>query len=162
VSRHSASTAARPAPRRAAEAKAKATPKPDLAVVARRPRRRAGFLAAMGLFVVLGALLGLAAFQTRLAADQLQLDRLEAQVRDERQRFERLRGDEAALLAPERIVAEAERLGLVTPPDVQYVQPDPAVVAAVAARTPVPVHADGTEEPVETWAGVKPFVETEP
>jgi hypothetical protein len=162
VSTSSATSPARPAPRRAAEPRLPA--RPGLKVVARRPRRRAGAAASVALVAVLGVLLGLAAFQTRLAQDQLELDRLEQGVREERLRFERLRGEEAVLLAPERIVAEGERLGLVTPPAVVYLPPDPAVVAAVAARAggATAGKSSGVDPAGSTWSGVKAFAEARP
>jgi hypothetical protein len=57
-------------------------------------------------------MLGLVVFQTRIAQDQLVLDRLEVQVRDARARYDLLRRERAELRAPERIASAAAELGM--------------------------------------------------
>jgi hypothetical protein len=59
------------------------------------------------------ALFAVAASHALLIAGQGRLDRLDQQVSEEQARYEALRADVSALESPERILEEAERLGMV-------------------------------------------------
>lgn len=63
--------------------------------------------------VILAGLLSLAVFHTQLASRQLQINQLEQQARDERERFDDLRNKRAVLRSPGRLSENAERLGMV-------------------------------------------------
>ncbi len=98
------------------------------------PRRRR----AVGVFVVSCAvlfalLLGAVAFQTKLAQNQLALDRTERAVRDARERYDVLRRQRAQLRSPNRLAVEAERLGMVPAETGELMILDPSLVASVAA-----------------------------
>jgi cell division protein FtsL len=84
---------------------------PRLIVVPRR--RRTARLAAAAFTIVFLLMLGVVAFQTQLAQNQLELDRTEQKLDLERSRTRDLRRESAVLRAPERIAAEAQKLGLV-------------------------------------------------
>ncbi len=84
---------------------------PRLVVVPRR--RRTARLAALGLAIVFLLMLGVVAFQTELAQNQLDLDRTVQQLDLERARTRELRRDNAALRSPDRIAAAAAAIGMV-------------------------------------------------
>ena len=54
-------------------------------------------------------------FHVVLAQNQLQLDRLNAQITKEQRTYEQRRLTASLLASPQRIIQEAERLGLVVP-----------------------------------------------
>ncbi len=128
-----------PSRRRAAApsaARAKEQDRPALKVVPRRVRRRrAGVVLSLGVATLFALMLGLVAFQARIAQDQLRLDRVETDLREAEARFAQLRLQVARLESPDRIVAEAVRLGLQRPgPDeITYLAPPPGVAAEVLA-----------------------------
>lgn len=100
--------------------------RPDLRVVDSPPRRtvgRVGTLAGAALFV---ALFALAAFQTVLIRTQARIDELDRRIAEQEQRQVDLRLELADRRAPERIVSVAtERLGMIAPGTVAYLQPQP-------------------------------------
>ncbi len=89
------------------------------------PRRRP----AVGWFVVLGGLvfallLGVTVFQTRLAQNQLELDRVERAVDAERERFDELRLQRAELRSPAYLAAAAASIGMIPGSDeTMYMSP---------------------------------------
>src|SRR5262245_16870054 len=147
---------------------APAEARPPLRIVApRHRRRRAGALAVVLVTAMFGVMLGLVAFQTKIAQEQLQLDRLERQAREEQLRYDRLRGEVAALEAPARIVEAAHQQGMVEPAEIHYVRTPPEAVAAVAAASgqapssSVTASGGGSGDPA-AWGLVKPLVEGAP
>jgi hypothetical protein len=113
---------------------------PQLAVVPRR-RRTVGVIVS-ACVVVFGLCLGAVAFQTRLAQNQLALDRTERAVKDARERYDILRRQRAELRSPNRLALEAIRLGMVPAENGEFMTVPPEVVAAVAAA------ASGLPNPV--------------
>ena len=89
----------------------------------------------LGVATLFALMLGLVAFQARIAQDQLRLDRVESELREAEARFAQLRLEVARLESPDRIVAEAERLGMQRPgPDeITYLAPPAGVAAEVLA-----------------------------
>jgi cell division protein FtsL len=92
-------------------------------------------MATMACVAVFAVMLGLTTFQARIAADQLQLDRLDAQVTEAQSRYEQLRLEVAKLESPTRVVAAAKRLGMVQPAAPIYLSPDVADVATAIKST---------------------------
>jgi hypothetical protein len=92
---------------------------------------------AFAVAVVVG-LLGLAGLHAVLAADQVKLDRLEAEVAAERDLFAAHRLEVADLEAPQHVRRAAEELGLVSPPPngTVYLVPSDATVRAVDGLPP--------------------------
>jgi hypothetical protein len=88
--------------------------------------------------VVVG-LLGLAGLHAVLAADQVKLDRLEAEVAAERDLFAAHRLEVADLEAPQHVRRAAEELGLVSPPPggTVYLVPSEATIRAVDGLPPL-------------------------
>ena len=97
----------------------RSAPRADVRV-ARAPARahaqpRTGLLATM---LVIGTVLALViavVFHVVLAQHQMELDHINAQIAKEQRAYEKLRLSTASLSAPQRIIQEAERLGLVFP-----------------------------------------------
>ena len=113
--------------------------RPDLRVVPRARRRRAGLLAGLICVLVFGIMFGLVAFQAKIAADQLRLDRVQRQMSEAQATYERLRLSVAQLESPQTVIAAAENKGMVVPDKVTYVTPSMSDVLAVGAgRGPQP------------------------
>lgn len=145
--------APRSAPRRSREGELR-RPRPSLTVVPdpdRRasssvsvaaPRRvRAGVVVAISTMVVFGALVVSAVAHSYLVAGQAELDEVSTEVREERDALAADRVELAANRSPQRIAAEALRLGMV-PADTQtWVSPGtgapPVVVGGDDAETPL-------------------------
>jgi hypothetical protein len=126
-------TAAHAAPQ--ARRRPDAAPAPTPLAVVARPRRirrlrMVGGLAAVLLFA---ALLGLAVFHSMLVQGQLGIDRADDQIEQEQMHQRELREQVAALAAPDRIVAEATRRGMVQPQQRAYL---PAVVPGAVVPPP--------------------------
>lgn len=133
--------------------------RPELSVVARRRRRWPIVLGAMALTVVLAGMLGAAVFHTQLAQRQLTIDRLEQGVDRERERFDELRRDRAALRSPGRIAEEADRLGMVRGETSEFVQIEAEMLARQIAAAGV-IDDGGariidSDDPLEQFRDVK-------
>lgn len=112
---------------------------------------------AVRLALVLGAtlfalLFAVTAFQTRLAQNQLELDRTDDQISVERERYDQLRLQRAELLAPERLMAEAAALGMVPGSATEFVSVDERLVAQVAVSA-------GDIDEAQRSAGQDPFAD---
>ena len=108
---------------------------PRLRIASSQPQRRSTLRVAgpilMGL--LFACVLGIAVFQALLVQTQSRIDELEDATIAEEARSERLRVELAALESPSRIVAEAqERLGMIPPEEVLYLQHDPDALGADA------------------------------
>ena len=104
----------------------------------RRTRLRQVAAVAFAGVVVVG-LLGLAGLHAVLAADQVKLDKLEAEVASERDLFAAHRLEVADLEAPQHVRRAAEELGLVSPPPggTVYLVPSEATIRAVDGLPPL-------------------------
>jgi cell division protein FtsL len=139
--------------------------RPDLRIVPRFRRRRAGFLVALVCLAVFGIMFGLVAFQAKIAADQQRLDHVEQQMSDAQATYERLRLAVAQLESPQTVIAAAEAKGMVVPDKVTYVTPSLADVLAVAlaeGRSAAPAAGTTTADTTSGWAAVKPIVGATP
>jgi hypothetical protein len=103
--------------------------RPQLTVVPRR-RRTAGVVT-MAAALVFGLMACAAAFQTQLARRQLEVDRLDAEMREAADDYERLRRERADLRSPGRLSTEAAALGMVPGEQSEFMSIDPGVVAIV-------------------------------
>lgn len=110
--------AARSAPRRPLSL-ATSSSRPDLRVVPAPTRRlRSGVSFALSTVIVFAALIVSAVAHSVLVSGQADLDRMATEVRQEREGLEADRVVLAANQSPQRIAAEAQRLGMV-PADTQ-------------------------------------------
>jgi hypothetical protein len=144
---------ARPAPGRATASR------PDLQVVP--ARGRAVRLAFVGLGSLVVVLFAVAAFQTRIAENQLDLDRIDNRIAEERELFTRLRLDRAGLMSPERLMAEAQALGMEPATAIQFAPVPPQVVAqvAVAANGLSGRQRSTSENPLRAYGQVKALLD---
>ena len=80
---------------------------------------------AVVLVVAVGALVlfGVVVFHVLLTQNQFRLDKLQEESIDRQAEYDRLRLQVAELESPDRIVAAAHDLGMVTPPKVTYLAP---------------------------------------
>lgn len=109
--------------------------------VAPGPRRRdqlARVLVALGFLITIGTLFGVVAANVVMAQQSFELDSVLERQRDAQRRNAELRADVARLSSPERIVSEAEGLGMVAAQGFAFVEgtseaPVPAATDDVAA-----------------------------
>lgn len=100
----------------------------------------------------------LASVHAVLTQGQFTLHELEARAAEQEARYQHLRLEVARLEAPQRIVAEAQRRGMVQPPTVTYLAPSPASSAVGAGRAqPSPDPGGAT-----SWSTVKPHLDARP
>src|SRR5882672_8413508 len=104
---------------------------PHLAVVPRRRRTVSLIVCACALLFSL--CLGAVAFQTKLAQNQLALDKVEREVATARERYDVLRRQRAELRSPNRLAIEATRLGMKPAENGEFMTITPDVAASVAA-----------------------------
>jgi cell division protein FtsL len=97
-------------------------------------RRAVRFGVVLGL-ALFGVMFAVTAFQTRLAENQMQVDKTEAAIAEQRDLYDQLRLESAQLRSPQRLTAEAQKLGMGPGKNVEFVQVDPAIVAAVEVAT---------------------------
>lgn len=101
-------------------------------------RPRLGLVGTVLLGAVFAALFALAAMHTLVVQAQFRLDRLEQQVAERVERVEALRVDVARAESPEAIVAAAEALGMVRPPERIYLLPVTDGGPSAAPTAPIP------------------------
>jgi cell division protein FtsL len=113
--------------------------------------------------VVFLALLASAVFHALLAQGQQRLDRIDQQINQAEQRYNQLRLQADLLSAPARIVSEASRLGMVTPPQVQLVTPPPGAASEVSGGGPSATNGDPTtNDTISGYQAVKPHLGEQP
>jgi hypothetical protein len=134
--------AVRPAPQRpgrALQPEAVPAPRPHLRVVppnfltAKARRRRARRLFVLGGALAAAGMFSVVAFHVVLTQSQLDIQRLEARAQTASVRQQQLRLETARLESPERVVHDAERMGMVPPATVRYLTP-----ASEQGAKPVP------------------------
>jgi cell division protein FtsL len=139
--------------------------RPDLRVVPRFRRRRAGVVALLVCVVVFGVMLGLVAFQAKIAADQQRLDHIDQETSNAQTEYERLRVIIAQLEAPQAVISAAKEKGMVLPDSVTYVTPlmnDVLGVALAEGRAPASTSDPAADDSTSAWQAVKPYVGASP
>lgn len=97
-----------------------------------QPRTAANaVLVLVGLIAVL--MLAAVVLHTRLAERQLEIDRLEQQVTEARERFDVLRQQRAELRSPNRLMLESAQMGMHPSPRTEFLEVDGATLAQVLA-----------------------------
>jgi hypothetical protein len=112
-------------------------------------RRHLGRYATLLVLFTVFALVSAVVFHVVLAQHQLQLDGLNARIAREQRTYEQRRLTNSLLASPQRIIQEAQRLGLVVPPaPPTYLQVEGA---------PLPDKDDGsTDATIADWSKTKP------
>ena len=106
----------------------------------------------MATFVVLAivfTLVSAVVFHVILAQGQLQLDHLSREISSARRQYEQRRLQTSILASPQRIIQEAQGLGLVMPPD-------PPTYLEVPGATAPPAGGGETATTLGDWKKVKP------
>ena len=120
-----------------------ASRRPTLALVPRR--RRAATVAVILSALIVSSMLASAAFQTRLAQSQLELDRLDREVSATRQSYDTLRRARAELRSPGRLAEIAAATGMVSTDEVTYMDIDVDTMAVVQQATGM-LDSSGTDD----------------
>jgi cell division protein FtsL len=154
----------RPEPTRPQEA----APRPNLRVLrdgegATEAERARLVRVAVVLATAVGALclFGVVVFHVLLTQNQFRLDKLQEESIERQAEYDRLRLQVAELESPDRIVAAAQNLGMVTPPKVTYLAPTVEETPAAdddtrAARLAAAREAASAGE--TSWSTVKPHL----
>jgi hypothetical protein len=125
----------------------RATPKARVAAQPLRVGRVGTFLVLFTVFALVSAVV----FHVLLAQHQLELDHLSGQIAKEQRTYEQRRLTASLLAAPQHVIQEAERLGLVLPPEAaQYLYVEGA---------PMPKTADGSSTTIADWSKTKPSLD---
>jgi cell division protein FtsL len=139
--------------------------RPDLRVIrsdeavteAERARLVRQFVVAATVIAAL-CLFGVVVFHVLLTQNQFRLDKLQEQSLEHQAEYDRLRLQVAELESPDRIVAAAQVLGMVTPPKVTYLTPtvEPGTADRDTGAAPAP--HDGAAAAESSWSTVKPHL----
>lgn len=140
---------------------APAPPRQLRVVAGGRRALRFGVVLGLALF---GLMFAVTAFQTQLARNQLQVDRTEQEIAEQRKIYDQLRMESAMLRSPQRLTAEATKLGMSPGGNVEFVETDPAVVAAIEVSTADldDAQALAPPDPFEDYGTVKAGVDGAP
>ena len=90
---------------------------------------------ALGCMLMFAMLLGTVALQTRIAQNQLALDKTDRAVKVARERYDLLRRARAELRSPNRLAVEADRLGMIPADKGEFMTIAPATVAHLMATS---------------------------
>jgi len=170
-SRPTAKPAGRPSTRtvrpRTAEGR-RAVKSPVARVVTRRDvtsgMRRVIILSATIAVLAIMVMFLVVAFQTRIAETQMKIDKINAQIQAERDRYDALRLERSALRDPARLVVEATAMGMIPGTGTDFTTVDPASVAAVLVSTGGidPEYTSDSEDPLENYGAVKALIGGQP
>lgn len=126
----------RPLDRRSAE-RIRQTPalraRPTLTVIHRRSR--AARFVSMCAAVIVSLMLGATALQSYVAQGQVEIDRLDQQIRQTAEQYEVLRRERAELRSPGRLHAVAAELGMEPAASAEFMTIAPEVLVAVRQST---------------------------
>ena len=154
------SAPARPRPRPAPPVK-RAPARPELRVVRDEELREAERARLVRQLVVAAAvvgalcLFGVVVFHVLLTQNQFRLDKLQEQSIERQAEYDRLRLQVAELESPDRIIAAAQTLGMVSPPKVTYLAPTIEEPGDADTQALTADQASGGES---SWSTVKPHL----
>ena len=152
---------ARPTRPRPAPPVKRAPARPELRVVREEELREAErarvFRQLVVAATIIGALclFGVVVFHVLLTQNQFRLDKLQEQSLERQAEYDRLRLQVAELESPDRVIAAAQALGMVTPPKVTYLAP--TVEEPGAGADPARA-AEATADGESSWSTVKPHL----
>jgi hypothetical protein len=121
----------------------------------------------LSLSAILVAMFVLIGGHVLLAQNQATLDQLRREVTENRNQYDAVRLEVAQLRSPDRIISEAEALGLREPKTVQYVQPVPitpsqSAKALAPDQSPALTDDASSQQKVERWEEIKPKLDGRP
>lgn len=87
------------------------------------------------LFVIVAIMMVVVVAQTRIAENQMNIDRIEDDISAERDRYNTLRLERSTLREPARLVIEARALGMQPGVGIDFTSVEPMTVAAVLVAT---------------------------
>lgn len=154
------SAPARQRPRPAPPVK-RAPARPELRVVRDEELREAERARLVRQLVVAAAvvgalcLFGVVVFHVLLTQNQFRLDKLQEQSIERQAEYDRLRLQVAELESPDRVIAAAQTLGMVSPPKVTYLAP--TIEEPGDTDTPA-LTADQASGGESSWSTVKPHL----
>ena len=126
---------------------------------------RRAILTVLSLVIGLVAvMLAVVSFQTRIAERQMRIDRIESQIRSERDRYNSLRVQRSALREPGRLEANALALGMEPGKGADFTSVDPITVAQVLVSTGGvdPDLLETSSDPFSTYGQFKSIVGGKP
>ena len=100
-------------------------------------------------------LFGVVVFHVLLTQNQFRLDKLQEESIERQAEYDRLRLQVAELESPDRIIAAAQALGMVSPPKVTYLAP--TIEEPGETETPA-LTPDQTSGGESSWSTVKPHL----
>jgi predicted RNase H-like nuclease (RuvC/YqgF family) len=115
--------------------------------------------------VVVALMLAAVVLHTRLTERQLQIDRLEQEVTEARERFDVLRRQRAELRAPTRLALASSEMGMIVAPNTEFVATNGRALAEIiAAAGTIDVVTDGGDQadPLDQIRRVKAATEAGP
>ena len=112
-------------------------------------------LAIAAIALVALCIFGIVVFHVLLTQNQFRLDKMQEESLEHQAEYDRLRLQVAELESPDRIVAAAHTVGMVTPPKVTYLTPTVEEHGADATARPSP---DPASAPEASWSTVKPHL----
>lgn len=126
-------------------------------------RRRLLLRIGAGLLLAL-SLLALVSVHVLLTEGQFKLQKLQSDAAEKEARYQQLRLQVAQLEAPQRVVNEAQRRGMVQPPAITYLTPTPQSTATTAPATAGQHQATsgGDATGATSWSTVKPKLDGRP
>jgi cell division protein FtsL len=139
---------ASPARRRAPASTRRAPAHP---VARATPRLHVGRVGALLALFTVFALVSAVVFHVVLAQNQLELDHLNSRITTEQRTYEQRRLATSLLASPQRVIQEAQRLGLIVPPE-------PPTYLEVP-NAPMPDAADGSSTTIADWSKTKPSLD---
>lgn len=167
------------AQRRAAAARPKPVPAPTRKRV--RPRRssiaravnhrdassasrRFVKIGASLLFVLVAIMMAVVVAQTRIAENQMRIDRIEDDIAAERDRYNSLRLERSTLREPARLVIEARALGMQPGIGIDFTTVEPMTIAAVLVATGGvdPELLDDSDDPLREYGEFKSILGGQP
>lgn len=140
---------ARPASRTTVRKPARATVRAKAAPRAQARPFAVGRVGAVLAIVTVIALVSAVVFHVVLAQNQMELDALNERIAKEQRVYEQRRLVTSMLASPQHVIQEAERLGLVQPPN--------AAQIIYVPGAPLPLTDDGTTaDTIADWSKTKP------
>ena len=129
-----------------------------------RRTRRLVFVTSGAIVIVVGVMMTIVVAQTRIAENQMRIDRIDEQITAERDRYNTLRLERSSLRDPARLVANARAIGMQPGVGTDFTSVDPYTVAAVLVSTGGVDSEllDATENPFEAYGHFKATVGGKP